>query len=108
MAWVEAVQQSPFRASGAAQPSLTQGKEAASAQAGSLVEAAPILASATEELWAAGSASATAALWAEKSVSATAALLALPTATWEVQLTGVARRRMPPAVWRERQPGGWL
>jgi len=78
------------------------GKEAASAQAGSSVEAAPILASATEALWAEKSASATEALWAEKSVSATAALLALPTATWEVQLTGVARRRMPPAVWRER------
>jgi len=92
MAQVEAAKRSLFRASGAAQPSPVQGmgKEAASAQAGSSVEAAPILASATE------------ALWAEKSVSATAALLALPTATWEVQLTGVARRRMPPAVWRER------
>ena len=92
MAQVEAAKRSLFRASGAAQPSPVQGmgKEAASAQAGSSVEAAPILASATE------------ALWAGKSASATAALLALPTATWEVQLTGVARRRMPPAVWRER------
>jgi hypothetical protein len=104
MAQVEAAKRSLFRASGAAQPSPVQGmgKEAASAQAGSSVEAAPILASATEALWAEKSASATEALWAEKSVSATAALLALPTATWEVQLTGVARRRMPPAVWRER------
>ena len=116
MAQVEAAKRSLFRASGAAQPSPVQGmgKEAASAQAGSSVEAAPILASATEALWAeksasatealwAGkSASATGALWAGKSASATAALLALPTATWEVQLTGVARRRMPPAVWRER------
>ena len=104
MAQVEAAKRSLFRASGAAQPSPVQGmgKEAASAQAGSSVEAAPILASATEALWAEKSASATEALWAGKSASATAALLALPTATWEVQLTGVARRRMPPAVWRER------
>ena len=104
MAQVEAAKRSLFRASGAAQPSPVQGmgKEAASAQAGSSVEAAPILASATEALWAEKSASATEALWAGKSASATAALLALPTATWEAQLTGVARRRMPPAVWRER------
>ena len=88
MAWVEAVQQSPFRASGAAQPSPAQETEtvAASVQAGSLVAAAPVPASATEEPWAAGSA------------SATAAQSALPAATWEVQLTGVARRRMPLAV----------
>jgi hypothetical protein len=104
MAQVEAAKRSLFRASGAAQPSPVQGmgKEAASAQAGSSVEAAPILASATEALWAEKSASATEEPWAAGSASATAALLALPTATWEVQLTGVARRRMPPAVWRER------
>jgi hypothetical protein len=88
MAQVEAAKRSLFRASGAAQPSPVQGmgKEAASAQAGSSVEAAPILASATE------------ALWAEKSASATAAQSALPAATWEAQLAEVARRRMPLAV----------
>ena len=84
MAWAEAVQQSPFRASGAAQPSPAQETEtvAASVQAGSLVAAAPVPASATEEPWAAGSA------------SATAAQSALPAATWEAQLAGVVHRRM--------------
>ena len=112
MAQVEAAKRSLFRASGAAQPSPVQGmgKEAASAQAGSSVEAAPILASATEALWAEKSASATEALWAEKSASATGALWggesasakapqsAFPAATWEAQLAGVAHRRMLPAV----------
>jgi len=76
MAWVEAVKQSPFRASGAAQPSPAQETEtvAASVQAGSLVAAAPVPASATE------------ALWAGKSASATAAQSA--------QLAGVVHRRM--------------
>ena len=84
MAWVEVVKRSPFRASGAAQPSPAQETEtvAASVQAGSLGEVASVSASATEEPWAAGSA------------SATAAQSALPAATWEAQLAGVVHRRM--------------
>ena len=76
MAWVEAVQQSPFRASGAAQPSPAQETEtvAASVQAGLLGEVASV------------------------SALAKAPQSALPAATWEAQLAEVARRRMPLAV----------
>ena len=88
MAQVEAAKRSLFRASGAAQPSPVQGmgKEAASVQAGSLVAAAPLPASATG------------ALWGGESASAKALQSAFPAATWEAQLAGVARRRMLPAV----------
>jgi hypothetical protein len=72
MAWVEVVKRSPFRASGAAQPSLAQETEteAASVQAGSLGEVASV------------------------SASAKAPQSALPAATWEAQLAGVVHRRM--------------
>jgi len=76
MAWVEAVKRSPFRASGAAQPSPAQETEtvAASVQAGLLGEVASV------------------------SALAKAPQSALPAATWEAQLAEVARRRMPLAV----------
>jgi hypothetical protein len=72
MAWVEVVKRSPFRASGAAQPSLAQETEteAASVQAGSLGEVASV------------------------SASAKAPQSALPAAMWEAQLAGVVHRRM--------------
>jgi len=72
MAWVEVVKRSPFRASGAAQPSPAQETEtvAASVQAGSLGEVASV------------------------SASAKVPQSALPAATWEAQLAGVVHRRM--------------
>ena len=84
MAWAEAAKRSPFRASGAAQPSLAQKTEAASVQAGSLVEAAPVLASATGESWEAGS------------VSAKAPRQVTPMAMLEVQQEATAHLRTLP------------